>query len=144
MGVQIGIPVFLGLYFEINTLLFIVMFVVLIFHEWVAHHDVAYAQKTRPISMLETHVHSFLEVIPFVIVAMIIFINWSNLVDFVTFHWAGHCNLELKRQPLDVHYITGYVIFMLVADIAPYIEEFLRCWRYRKSTPNAQGISQHN
>jgi hypothetical protein len=143
MGVQIGIPVFLGLYFEINTLLFIVMFVVLIFHEWVAHHDVAYALKNRPISMLETHVHSFLEVIPFVIVALIIFINWSNFVDFITFNWAGHCALELKHQPLDLHYITCYVVLMLVADVAPYIEEFLRCWRYRKS-PNTQGVSEHN
>jgi uncharacterized protein YqgC (DUF456 family) len=132
MGVQIGIPIFLGLYFEINALLFVVMFLVLIFHEWVAHHDVAYAMKTRKISMLEIHVHSFLEVIPFVIVALIVFINWPNFVDFITLNWAGHCGLELKRHPLDLHYITGYVVLMLVADVAPYMEEFLRCWRNDK------------
>jgi uncharacterized protein YqgC (DUF456 family) len=134
MGVQIGIPVFLGLYFEINVFLFLIMFAVLIFHEWVAHHDVNYALKTREISILETHVHSFLEVIPFVIVLLIIFINWPNFVDFITLNWAGHMGLELKHHPLDLHYITCYVLFMLFVDVIPYIEEFVRCWRYKKDS----------
>jgi uncharacterized protein YqgC (DUF456 family) len=142
MGIQIGIPVFLGLYFEINTLLFIVMFLVLVFHEWVAHHDVAYAMKTRKISMFETHVHSFLEVIPFVIVALIVLMNWSNFVDFVTFNWAGHCALQFKKHPLDLHYITGYVALMLIADVVPYMEEFWRCFRHRSHVAKAQSASE--
>lgn len=132
MGIQIGIPVFLGLYFEINVLLFLVMFAVLIFHEWVAHHDVLYALNTRKISIWETHIHGFLEVIPFVIVALIICINWDNFIDFITLNWAGHMALEPKRHPFDLYYITWYIVFMLVVDVIPYIEEFIRCWRHGK------------
>lgn len=144
MGVQVGIPVFLGLYFEINALLFTVMFLVLVFHEWVAHQDVAYAKNTRQISMLETHVHSFLEVIPFVIVALIVIINWSHFVDFITLNWAGQWSLEFKQHPLDVNYIAAYVALLLIADVAPYMEEFLRCWRHGKLSSQASTSKAHN
>lgn len=132
MGVQVGIPIFLGLYFEINVMVFLIMFVVLILHEWVAHHDVLYALNVREISILETHVHSFLEVLPFVIVALIAIINWQSFVDLITFNWAGNMGIELKHKPISARYIGGYFAFMMVADVAPFAEEFFRCWRYRK------------
>lgn len=131
MGVQVGIPVFLGLYFEINVTVFLIMFLVLIFHEWVAHHDVAYAANVRKITILEVHVHSFLEVLPFIIVALIAIINWHNFVDFITFNWSGHMGIELKQKPISSRYITGYFAMMMIADVAPFCEELLRCWRNR-------------
>ena len=135
MGIQIGIPVFLGLFFKINVLLLLIMFVVLVFHEYVAHHDVKYALNTRDISILETHVHSFLEVLPFAIVALIVCINWNAFIDLITFDWAGHMNFVLRDKPLDRMYVGGYVLLMLIADAIPFIEEFLRCWRHRNALP---------
>lgn len=132
MGVQVGIPVFLGLYFEINVLLLLLMFGVLIAHEWVAHRDVSYALNTREISVLEIHVHSFLECLPFVIVMLIICINWPAFVDLITFNWGGHLQLVLKAEPLQKSYIAAYVGLMLFADIIPFVEELYRCWRHRK------------
>lgn len=133
MGVQVGIPIFLGLYFEINVLQFIIMFMVLIFHEVVAHMDVHYALHKREISILETHVHSFLECLPFVIVALIVFINWSAFVDFISFNWAGNMSLIFKKRPLDSGYITGYFFTLIILDVIPFIEEFIRCYRFQKS-----------
>jgi len=143
MGGQIAIPVFLGLYFEINVLLLLITFVVLIFHEVVAHIDVKYALNTRPISIWETHVHSFLEVLPFVVVGLIVMRKWSAFVDLVTFNWAGHMALIPKSLPLDAHYIGGYFALMMIADVAPYMEELWRCWRYKaqlatSTTANAE------
>jgi hypothetical protein len=133
MGAQIGVPVFLGLFFNINVLLLLIMFLVLVFHEWVAHHDVKYALHNREISLLETHVHSFLEVLPFVIVALIICINWQAFVDLITLNWAGHMSLAPKDHPLDRMYIAGYVLLMLIADAVPFLEEFVRCWANRSA-----------
>jgi len=131
MGVQVGVPIFLGLFFKINALVFMIMFVVLILHEFVAHHDVKLAQNTRHISITEVHAHSFLEVLPFAIVALIICINWSPFVDLITFHWQGNLCLEPKPDPLEKTYIAGYVTLMLLADVIPFFEEFVRCWRNR-------------
>ncbi len=138
MGMQIGVPVLLGLYFEINVLQFLIMFAILVFHEVIAHLDVKFALHTRKISILETHVHSFLEVLPFVIVALLICINWPAFVDLITFNWAGNMGLEWKRQPIATGYITTYFFTLLIIDVLPYVEEFYRCWQYdKKAKQNA-------
>jgi hypothetical protein len=139
MGGQIAIPVFLGLYFEINVLLLLIAFGVLIFHECVAHIDVKYALHNRPISIWETHVHSFLEVLPFVVVGLIVCRKWSAFVDLVTLNWAGHMALVPKTLPLDAHYIGGYFALMMVADVAPYMEELWRCWRFKQNAVSTAG-----
>ena len=136
MGVQIGIPIFLGLFFQINVLILLLMFVALIFHEWVAHHDVEYARQSREISMLEIHVHSFLETLPFFTVIMLISINWNAFVDLITLNWVGNMGLHLRQHGLDSGYLAGYVALLLFIDIIPYIEEFFRCWRHSRSLRN--------
>jgi hypothetical protein len=128
MGVQIGVPIFLGLYFQINVLILLIIVASLIFHVWVAHCDVQYARNSRPISMLEMHVHSFLETLPFFTVALLICINWGAFVDLITLHWAGHLSLVFCRtQGVTTNYVASYVALMLFADVLPYAEEFLRC-----------------
>ncbi len=134
MGGQIAIPIFLGLYFEINVLLLLMAFAVLIFHEWVAHHDVAYAASNRHVSIWEIHVHSFLEVLPFVVVGLIVCKKWSAFIDLITLNWAGHMSLVPKTIH-DWHYTTFYFALMIIADVAPYMEELWRCWRYQLEHP---------
>jgi hypothetical protein len=132
MGLQVGIPIVLGLYFEINVLQFMIMFAVLVFHEVVAHMDVKYALNTRKISILETHVHSFMEVLPFVVVALIIIMKWPAFVDLITFNWEGNMGLAWKRVPLHHSYMTAYFCTLIIIDIVPYMEELWRCYRYRQ------------
>ncbi|HEY9680019.1 MAG TPA: hypothetical protein V6C86_00325 [Oculatellaceae cyanobacterium] len=134
MGVQIGIPIFLGLYFQINVLILLIMFAALGFHVWVAHCDVDYARGSREISLLEVHVHSFLETLPFFTVALIVCINWNAFVDLITLNWAGHMQLVFHRAAgVSTNYIASYVALLLFADVLPYAEEFFRCLRSRKA-----------
>lgn len=128
MGAQIGLPVFLGLYFEINVLLLLLAFVLLAIHLWVAHSDVAYALRARKVTLWEMHIHSFLETLPFVVVLLIILKRWPAFVDLITLNWAGNMTLVPKATPVDFHYIVGYFLFMLVVGIAPYLNELWRCW----------------
>jgi len=137
MGVQIGIPIFLGLLFEINVGILLIMLLALIFHVWVAHQDVSYAKQHRSISMLELHVHSFMETLPFYTVALIICINWNAFIDLISFNWAGHLALNYTPKS-SAHYLVCYVALMLFADIFPYIGELLRCWNHMKK---AQSVS---
>jgi hypothetical protein len=128
MGAQIGGPVFLGLFFEINVLLLLLAFLLLAIHVWVAHHDVAYALQWRKVTLTEMHIHSFLETLPFVVVLLIILKRWPAFVDLITLNWAGNLTLVQKATPLDYAYIGGYFLFMLVVGIAPYLEELWRCY----------------
>lgn len=131
MGAQIGVPVFLGLYFEINVHLLLMALALLVFHVWVAHHDLTYALHKREITIWETHAHSFLEVLPFVVVALIACKRWPAFVDLITLNWAGHLTLVPKEAPIDFQYIVGYFAFMMVVGVAPYLEEIYRCWNAR-------------
>lgn len=138
MGAQIGVAVFLGLTFEINVLLLLMVGVVLVLHVWVAHHDVTYALRRREITVWETHAHSFLEVLPFVVVLLLAFKRWPAFVDLVTLNWAGNLTLVQKTTPLDAQYIVGYFAFMMVAGVAPYIEEVWRCWNAQNGHPHSK------
>jgi hypothetical protein len=133
MGVQIGIPIFLGLYFQINVLILLIMISALVFHVWVAHCDVNYARGAREISLFEIHVHSFLETLPFFTVALLVCINWNAFVDLITLNWAGHMGFVFHRtEGVSTNYVAAYVGLLLFADVLPYAEEFFRCLYSRK------------
>lgn len=139
MGVQVGIPVFLGLFFQINVMVLLLVFIVLVFHEWVAHMDVKYARGEREISITETHAHSFLEVIPFMIAALVVCMNWSAFIDLVTLNWSGQMVLKAKVHPLNTTYLALYVASLVALDVIPYIEELWRCrqWQSRHGETNS-------
>ena len=131
MGLQIGVPIFLGLFFEINVLLLMVMLAVLIMHEYVAHLDVKTAYGSRNLLIWELHAHSFLEVIPFVIFGLIVLLKWTAFVDLVTLNWGGGFSITLKKAPINGGFIASYFIFMILLGFIPYTDELLRCLRAR-------------
>jgi hypothetical protein len=135
MGAQMAFPVFLGLLFEVNVLILLLSFTLLILHVWAAHQDVVLAQDRRRITIWEVHAHSFLEVLPFVVLLLIITKRWPAFVDLITFNWAGNLSLVPKQLPIDTGYIVGYFLFMVTVGVAPYIEEMYRCWRARNLPP---------
>ena len=133
MGIQVGIPIFLGLFFEITPLVFIICLVCFFVHEWTAHHDVVVADGARKITVWEQHVHSYLISIPFYVMTLLICRNWSAFLDTITFQWGGSFGLTLREEPLGAsHYWLYYAIFMFIAALLPYAEELIRCWRFQK------------
>lgn len=136
MGVQVGLAIFLGLFFEINVLVLLLILAVLIAHEVVAHYDVKMASKTREITIWETHVHSFLEVIPFMIMAMLVILRWDMFLNLITLKWAGHLSLTLNPQ--DAGYILAYQLVVMALGLLPYTEELIRCWRHRDAVAATQ------
>lgn len=129
MGMQIGGPVFLGLFFEINPLIFLIMTIVLITHEIVAHYDVKTALPRRRISIWETHAHSFLEVIPFVIFGLVAVLKWPAFLDFLSLRWGNGFAFAAKSRPISGDFILGYLLLMIALGFIPFVEEFIRCLR---------------
>jgi hypothetical protein len=131
MGLQIGVPIFLGLFLEINPLIFLIMSVVLVTHEIVAHYDVKLAYPARVISVWEIHAHSFLEVIPFVIFGLVALLRWPAFLDFLSLRWERGFAFAPKARPVDSGFIFGYLLLMIALGFIPFIEEFFRCLRRR-------------
>jgi hypothetical protein len=132
MGLQVAIPIFFGLFLEINVLVLLLMLFVLAAHELVAHMDVSLALKGRRISVWENHAHSFLEVIPFGIFGLVALLKWPAFVDLITLDWAGKLYFAPKADPISSSFIVGYFLFMVLLGFLPYMEENWRCLKGRR------------
>lgn len=133
MMIEVGIPVLMALFLEINAMVFAAMLAGAAVHAVTAWIDVAYATNHRTIRPIEQHMHSLLEVLPLAAVALIASVHWEQ---FLALFGAGPAtpdySLALKAVPLPAAEIAGLLVAILVLVVAPYAEELVRCARYAR------------
>ena len=128
MGIQVGIPIVLGIVFRINVLVFLLCLAAWLAHEFVAHWDIATATDVRRISLWEVHAHSYLATIPFYLIALIAVLNPETVLKTLTLDWAGEMKLIALEQPIGGNnYLKVYLGLMMVICVVPYTEELIRC-----------------
>jgi hypothetical protein len=134
MLTEVGIPIALGLYLEINSLIIALMIVAFLAHEITSLCDVAYAEKRREITLFEQHVHSYLAVIPFMVGSFVICLYWDQ---FLALFGAGQERADFavrwKQMPVPLEYHVGLGTAVLGLLVLPYTEELWRCWRAARS-----------
>lgn len=141
MFAQAGLPLLLALAFEMNPLLIGLMTGAAVSHEASAMLDVRLALKSqRQVSQWEQHVHSFLEVMPFWIVPLMVLLN-VPITD----------RRALIRRPsvLSKRDLAIVASGVTMAGVLPYAEELRRCVREARaqaaaswSTMSPQGGSR--
>jgi len=125
-----GAGVMTGLFFEINDSALLIMAASALFHEVVVLWDVAYAQKRRPPSALEQHMHSFLEAMPFTALASMCCLHPDATKKlFWQYPSIRRFHLERKRHPEPTAYIASVFILGALTLALPYAEEFIRCFK---------------
>ena len=135
MGVQLGIPIALCLLFEVNVLVLLICILMWLLHEFMAHWDVHYATPLRRISIWEVHVHNYMATVPLYLLMLIVVLNWDVAVQTFTLHWSGQLTLHRLAAPRGGSgYLVGYLSFMALFCVFPYLEENLRCLRYAAVT----------
>ncbi len=132
MGFLVGVPLWLGIFFEINVLVLLVCLTFFVLHELVAHQDVVWAGSRRRITVWEQHIHAYLLTIPFYLMTLIICRNWGAFIRTIRFEWTGDLYLIIRPEPVGtMRYVEWYAVLMLFTAILPYTEEVWRCWRAR-------------
>jgi hypothetical protein len=134
MLVEIGVPILLGLFFEVNALILLIMLIGLIVHYATGLWDLYYAYESpRAITPLEQHIHSYQEMLPITGFAMIVLINWEQ---FLALLGGGNQAADFTLRYKSILWESGYAPVMLAVIfccvILPYGEELLRCVRARK------------
>ncbi len=114
---EIAVPLLAGLFLEINGLIVAIMIVFIVAHTFTALWDASYTAPLRYISPLEQHVHSHLEYVPLVAVALVTLLYWSSLGSF---------ELRLKTQPLPAATILTVLIPIFLVQGILLTEEALR------------------
>ncbi|MBU2977201.1 diguanylate cyclase [Alteromonas sp. C1M14] len=133
MFAEVGIPLLMVLFFEVNALVILVTATLFIVHELTALWDVSYASEKRYVSPIEQHVHSFLEMIPLMALILVIATHWNSFLSlFGIGNTQASLVLELKDPALPTSYIFTVLFAVCVVAILPYGEEFYRCYKAGK------------
>jgi len=139
MGIQLGIPIVVGIMFEMNVLVFLICLAALVAHEVVAHYDVAFTTHKREISIWEVHAHNYLSTIPFYLIALIGVRNPETVTKTFTLAWGGELALIWRTEPVGGWtYLPTYIGFMGLICILPYTEEFIRCLLVHRKAQSKQ------
>ncbi len=140
---EIGLPVLLALLFEINSGVLVVMLLAFVVHEATALYDVSYALHRRYVGVLEQHVHSFMEVLPFMALVFVTILNWEQFVALVGLgSEPPRFELKLKTDPIPAGYLLMLLSSILLFIIVPYAEELWRCMKVGRHRVVKPGIAQ--
>jgi hypothetical protein len=134
MFAQAGLPLLLAAAFEMNPLLIMLMTGAAVVHEGTAALDVRVAlDSDRDVNQFEQHVHSFLEVMPFWIVPLMVLLH-----EPATKRWSlTRRSSALSRR--DIALVAGAVTLL---GALPYGEELVRCLRRRQTEHDGQRSSE--
>ena len=134
MFVEVGVPLLMAIFLEINALIIVIAFSCFLLHEATALWDVSYARKTREVSAIEQHVHSFLEMIPLMALVLIVAAHWQAFLSvFGQAQVSPTFAFIMKSPALSGQYITLLLIAVMVVVIGPFIEEFIRCYKAQRT-----------
>jgi hypothetical protein len=122
---EMAVPILAVMFFEINALIILLMIVSFLLHEATALWDLTYASRTRTITPIEQHVHSFLEMLPLMGLLMIVVLHWTQFTSLFGLAPASFA-VRLKEQPLPLAYVVTVLTCVLLFEILPYVEELLR------------------
>ena len=130
---EMAIAVLAALFLEITSSVIVVMIVCLILHEATAIWDVRYADATREVSPTEQHIHSFLEMLPMMGLLLVIALHWSAFAAIFGIAPADY-GFRWKQQQLPLSYIATMLVLTALLEVLPYVEEFIRTFRHRRTT----------
>lgn len=128
MMTETGIPLLMGLFLEVNALVLLLMGALFLAHEATAYWDVNYAETRRTVTPNEQHGHSFLEVIPFMALSMVVTLNWEQALSlFGRGPERPAFRLRWRRPPVSRAYTLGILSAVGAVGALPYAEELIRC-----------------
>lgn len=129
MFAEAGAPLLLAAFFEMNPMLISLMTGAAVLHEATAMVDVRLALKSkRQVTQWEQHIHSFLEVMPFWAVPLMVLLH-----EPTTHGWS----LKRRHSVLSKRDLAGVASAMVLAGVLPYMEELMRCVKQARLSPLA-------
>ncbi len=130
MFASVGVPVTLALLFQVDEFILAASAAAALAHEALTLYDVAYASERRYTGPSEQHVHSFLEVMPIAGAVLIFATHPEPARSLATRPWTAlFPRLRRKPKPVPPAYLAAFFAAAAACIVAPYAEEFVRCYR---------------
>jgi hypothetical protein len=130
MFAEIGVGLLAGIFLDVNAGVFLLLLGVFFAHEATALWDVAYARTARELTPIEQHVHSFLELVPLMVLLILVIVHWPQFEAlFGAGSEAARFGIHLKQPPLPRLYVATLFGAIVCFEFLPYLEELWRDWR---------------
>ena len=129
---QIAAAVVIGLAFEINATVLLLLAALVVIHALTGAWDVSFTITRRYISALEQHAHSYMETAPFIAFGIVVLLHWN----VVTSLWQlGELDFALMwRVVLPPTAALAIVAVGMAAGIAAILEELWRTMNARRKS----------
>ena len=123
--VEIGLPVLAFLFLSTNALALALMAAGVVAHTATSWRDVAYAAQLRHISPGEQYVHSFLNVLPWVALALVAILHWPVVVAMIDPATASEWKPRWRQPPFDGGIVFAVLLSSLLFGSLPGVLEFM-------------------
>jgi hypothetical protein len=116
---------------EINAAVLMLVLAAFLAHEITTYIELRYAVPLREVRPAEQMIHSFMEILPLVMLAVLALMQWDQVLALFD---AGEPDFALrpKGQPWPAGYLLGATAAVLVFNVLPMAEEGIRCLRARQ------------
>jgi len=122
MFAEIGAGMAAVAFFEIDGGVMLAVIAVFVVHELTVYWDLHYSTPLRYVGPFEQMVHSVLEMLPLLSLALLAVIAWPQLNDV---------SLHAKTRPLPPAYLAGAAALVAAFNALPLLQETWSCWKAR-------------
>jgi hypothetical protein len=129
---EIGLPLLAFLFLEVNATTLLVMFAGVLVHTWTSWRDIRYAATLRFIPPSEQYAHSFLNVVPWVALALVAVLHWPVVQGLVDPSIASGWKPRLREPGFDGGIIAAVLVASVLLGILPGLLEFARTLAARR------------
>ena len=124
---EVGLPVLLVLFFELNLLVLALVVAAAVAHTITAYWDLSYVSSRRVILPFEQVVHAFLFTLPLFATALLVLLHWSTASAATP--GAGDWGLSLRDPPWPTAVIVAVLGASLLFGLLPGLAEWWQAHR---------------
>ena len=131
---EAGVALLAAALLEITAGVLLVALAAFLAHEVTTYVELRYTVPKREVRPGEQMVHSFMEILPLLLLALLAVIGWEQ-VQALLGSGDADFGLRPKAQPWPPGYLLGAAAAVAAFNVLPMAEEGWRCLRFRARTP---------
>jgi hypothetical protein len=131
MFAEIGLGMLAAALLEVDAAVLLFVLAVFLVHELTVYWDLRYSTLLRDVGPFEQMVHSFMELLPLLVLALLAVPAWDQVLALVGAGGGPDFSLRLKQEPWPRGYLLAALAAAVAFNVLPLAEETVRCWRSR-------------
>ena len=129
---EIGLPMLAFLFFEVDAFVLLLMLAGVLVHTVTSWRDVRYAARFRDIPPVEQFVHSFLNVLPWMALALVVVLHWPVVEGLFDPSVGSQWTLRMRSPAFDTGILVAVLVASALLGIVPGLLEFVRTLAARR------------